>query len=426
MIKLRTHIGYGSPHKQDTGEAHGSPLGEEEIALTKRRYGWDPDKRFFVPGEALSHFRAEVDKGARLEAEWNALVQRYEAVHPNLAREFHDACIRRFPEGWRPLQSDLPHFDAGSSVATREASGKTLDALIPHMPMVIGGSADLTPSNNTRFKGAQPFTKSNRAGQYIHFGVREHAMGSILNGMAVSDLVVPYGGTFFAFADYMRPAIRLAALSHYPSIFVFTHDSIGLGEDGPTHQPVEQLASLRAIPGLVVIRPADANETAIAWKVALERRNGPTALVLSRQKIPVLPQTLSASGGGVQKGAYVLADATRPMAILLATGSEVHLALRASDLLRADGVETRVVSMPSWELFEQQPATYREEVLPPSIPVRVAIEAAVGQGWERYLGSRGRFIGMSSFGASAPYEGLFKKFGITPERAAAAVKELLS
>lgn len=426
LIKLRTHIGYGSPHKQDTGEAHGSPLGAEEVALTKIRYGWDPGKSFVVPAEAIAHFRKEVEKGGREEAEWEALLRRYESAHPDLARGFRAASSRRLPADWPDLVATLPRFDAGAMMATREASGKTLDALMPKMPLVIGGSADLTPSNNTRFKGAAPFTKTDRSGRYVHFGVREHAMGSILNGIAVSDTVIPYGGTFFTFADYMRPSLRLAALSHYPAIFVFTHDSIGLGEDGPTHQPVEQLASLRVIPGLVVIRPADANETAVAWKVALERRTGPTVLVLARQKVPVLDQSNFRPAAGLEKGGYILRDAPDPEAILISSGSEVHIALKACELLRVGGIATRVVSIPSWELFEQQPSAYRAEVFPPSISARVAIEAGVSQGWERYLGSRGAFIGMTSFGASAPYEALYKHFGITPERAAAAVKELLS
>ena len=425
LIKIRTHIGYGSPHKQDTGEAHGSPLGEEEVALTKRRYGWDPAGKFVVPEEALVHCRRQVDKGARLESEWCAMFERYASSYPDLAAEFRAAAARHLPARWRELTSNLPRFEAGTMLATREASGKTLDALMPHMPLVLGGSADLTPSNNTKFKGAQPFSRSTRSGRYLHFGVREHAMGAILNGIAVSDLLIPYGATFFTFADYMRPALRLAALSQYPGIFVFTHDSIGLGEDGPTHQPVEHLASLRSIPGLVVIRPADANETAVAWKVALERRNSPTVLVLARQKVPVLDQTALGSASGLEKGAYILADTEHPAALLLATGSEVHIVLKARQLLQAEGIAARVVSMPSWELFEQQATEYREHVLPTALTVRVAVEAAVKQGWERYVGDRGKFIGLSRFGASAPYETIYKNCGITPERAVAAVKEMI-
>jgi transketolase len=421
LIKLRTHIAYGSPNKQDTAEAHGSPLGEEEIALTKRGYGWDPEKKFFIPAEALGHFRQAREKGGALQAEWEALVAHFAAAHPEPARQFTDALAGRMPE----IATHLPLFPAGTALATREASGRTLDALMPHLPLVVGGSADLTPSNNTRFKGAQPFTRENRAGRYLHFGVREHAMGSILNGIAVSKVVIPYGATFFAFADYMRPAIRLAALSHYGSIFVFTHDSIGLGEDGPTHQPVEQLASLRAIPGLITLRPADANEAAVAWEFALRRRNGPTALLFTRQKLPVLDRAVYAPAGGLARGAYVLADMPGAQGVVVASGSEVHLALRAHESLRAEGIATRVVNMPSWELFEMQSPGYREEVLPASLTRRVAVEAGVRQGWDRYIGARGVFIGMEGFGASAPYEIAYRNFGITTERVVAAVKGLL-
>jgi transketolase len=421
LIKLRTHIAYGSPNKQDTAEAHGTPLGEEEIALTKQRYGWDPDKKFFIPAEALEHFRKGREKGTTLQAEWQKLVACYAAAHPDLGQQFTGALAGRVPE----IESHLPVFPSDTAMATREASGKTLDMFMPHLPLVVGGSADLTPSNNTRFKGSQPFTRENRTGRYLHFGVREHAMGAILNGIAVSGMLIPYGATFFTFADYMRPAIRLAALSHYGSIFVFTHDSIGLGEDGPTHQPVEQLASLRAIPGLVTLRPADANESVAAWKFAVRRRNGPTALLFTRQKLPVLDRTVYPPAGGLERGAYVLADAPEPSALLLASGSEVHLALLAYAELRAAGIATRVVNMPSWELFEQQPPAYREEVLPASVTRRVAVEAGVRQGWDRYIGTTGVFIGMVGFGASAPYEIAYKNFGITPERVVAAVKGLV-
>lgn len=422
LIKLRTHIAYGSPNKQDTADAHGSPLGEEEIALTKRRYGWDPDRKFFIPEKALSHFRGAVERGRGLQEDWEALVVRYARAHADLGGQFADALAGRLPD----VGPHLPVFPAGAAVATREASGKTLDQLMPHFPLVVGGSADLTPSNNTRFKGSQPFARDNRLGRYIHFGVREHAMGAILNGIAVGGMVIPYGGTFFTFADYMRPAIRLSALSHYGSIFVFTHDSIGLGEDGPTHQPVEQLASLRAIPGLVTLRPADANESALAWVIALQRRSGPTALLFTRQKLPVLDRGVYAPAAGIARGAYVLADAPHPLALLLASGSEVHLALQAHEELRAAEIATRVVCMPSWELFEQQSAEYREEVLPASLTRRVAIEAGVRQGWDRYLGSGGIFIGMTGFGASAPYEIAYREFGITSERVVAAVKGLVA
>ena len=425
LIKLRTHIGYGSPNKQDTAEVHGSPLGDPEVALTKQRYGWDPARTFWVPVEALDHYRREVEKGARLMAEWDALFARYEQGYPDLAREFRTALRGDVPENWRRIWESLPPFDPASGMATREAQGKILDAIMPELPLVIGGSADLTPSNNTRFKGAQDFSRENFGGRYLRYGVREHAMGSIMNGISLSQLLIPYGATFFCFADYMRPAIRLAALSHYPTIFVFTHDSIGLGEDGPTHQAVEHLASLRSMPGLVVLRPADAPETALAWRIALERRTGPTVLALTRQKLPVIDRVRCASPA-VGRGAYVLRDAAQCTAILLASGSEVHVALRAHELLAQRGVPTRVVNMVSWELFEAQPDEYRREVLPPEILPRVAVEAGVRHGWERYIGSGGAFVGMSSFGASAPQEVAYKNFGITPERVVEALEGLLS
>jgi len=425
LIKLRTHIGYGSPHKQDSAEAHGSPLGEEEVALTKKRYGWDPEKRFFIPEEALAVFRSAIDRGDGLESEWKASVSEYARVHPDLAKEFHDAAVRRLPGNWTELWSSVPTFDPATPMATREAQGKVLDAVLPRLPMVLGGSADLTPSNNTRFKGVTDFSASHRAGRYLRFGVREHGMGAILNGIAVSDMLVPYGATFFCFADYMRPTLRLAALSQYPSIFVYTHDSIGLGEDGPTHQAVEHLASLRAMPGLVILRPADANETVYAWRTALERRDGPTVLLLTRQKVPVLDQHRYGSAANLAKGAYVVSGPEKPTALIMASGSEVQLALRAAEQLAVEGVAARVVSMPSWELFEQQPAAYRESVLPASLTARVAVEAGVKMGWERYLGTKGEFVGMSSFGTSAPFEVLYKEFGITVNNVVSAVKRTL-
>lgn len=427
LIKLRTHIGYGSPNKQDTPEAHGSPLGEEEVALTKQRYGWDPARKFYIPPEALAVFRTQGDVGQGLERDWKALVSRYESAHPDLAKEFRRAAERVLPEDWEHLwRSSVPTFSAGTSMATREAQGKILDAIMPHLPLVLGGSADLTPSNNTRFKGAVDFTRTNRTGRYLRFGVREHAMGAILNGIAVSRLLIPYGATFFCFVDYMRPAVRLAALSRYPSIFVYTHDSIGLGEDGPTHQAVEQFASLRAIPGLIVLRPADANETAVAWKFALEHRTGPVVLALTRQKLPVLDRGQYAPAEFAVKGAYTLVSAEKPRLILIASGSEVSLALRAYDTLSAEGVPARVVSMPSWELFEAQPQAYRDGVLPPSVRSRVAVEAGVRLGWERYIGAQGAFVGMNSFGASAPFETLYHEFQITPEAIVEAARRSIT
>ena len=426
LIRLRTHIGYGSPHKQDTAEVHGSPLGEDEVALTKRRYGWDPAKKFHIPDEALRAFRMEVEKGERLEREWNDLFARYEAAHPDLGRDFRDASSRRLPHNWASIwKESAPKFDPSVPMATREAQGKILDALMPKLPLVLGGSADLTPSNNTRFKGATDFSKADRLGRYIRYGVREHGMGAIMNGIAVSDVMIPYGATFFCFTDYMGPTIRLAAKSKYPTIFIFTHDSIGLGEDGPTHQAVEHFAALRAIPGLIVFRPADPNETAYAWKFALEHRSGPTVIALTRQKVPVLDQSKFGSAEHVSRGAYILTGEENPQVLLLGTGSEVQLALKAHDILAADGIRSRVVSMPSWELFENQPPAYRESVLPPAVKARVAVEAGVKQGWERYIGSSGEFIGMSTFGMSAPVDAVFKGFGITAEAVANAARKVL-
>ncbi len=427
LIKIRTLIGYGSPHKEGTAEAHGSPLGEEEIALTKIRYGWDPAQKFFIPDAALGKFREQRSAGAKAERGWQALFDRYAAAFPAEAAEFRRAAARQLPSDWEKIwASSLPTFDPASSMATREAQGKLLDALMPKLPLVIGGSADLTPSNNTRPKSAVDFSATERTGRYIHYGVREHAMGAIMNGIAVSGMLIPYGGTFFVFSDYMRPAIRLAALSEYPTIFVFTHESIGLGEDGPTHQPVEHFASLRAMPGLVVLRPADPHETMYAWKYALENRKGPTLLGLTRQKVPVLDQTKFGSAANLVKGAYVVTGAAAPDVILIGTGSEVGIALKAYEALAAEGIRGRVVSMPSWELFERQPAAYKESVLPPAVTARVAVEAGVRNGWERYLGDRGIFIGMSSFGASAPYEVLYKEFGITVEAVIAAARKVLA
>jgi transketolase len=427
LIKLRTHIGYGSPNKQDSHDAHGSPLGDDEVALTKKRYGWDPEKKFVVPDEALRVFRREVDKGAQREAEWNALFVKYEEAHPDLAREFKRAADRKLPENWETIwKESVPTFDPLTSMATREAQGKILDALMPKLPLVLGGSADLTPSNNTRFKGVTDFSKTNRLGRYIRYGVREHGMGAIMNGIAVSDMLIPYGATFFGFTDYMRPAIRLAALSRYPVIFDYTHESIGLGEDGPTHQAVEHFASLRAMPGLIVLRPADANETAYAWKFALEHRSGPTVIALTRQKLPVLDQGKYGSAENVSKGAYVVVSADSPQLLLLATGSEVQLALKAYDQLNAEGVRARVISMPSWELFEMQSKEHKQRVLPPAVKARVAVEAGVKLGWERYIGDKGEFVGMSTFGASASAEAAFKGFGITVENVVAAARRTLA
>ena len=372
-------------------------------------------------------FREAIHKGERQEREWKALFAKYGDVYPELAKEFQTAAARKLPEDWPNIWSEsMPKFDPLSSMATREAQGKTLDAIMPKLPLVLGGSADLTPSNNTRFKGVTDFSKSNRGGRYIRYGVREHGMGAIMNGIAVSDLLIPYGATFFCFTDYMRPTIRLAALSKYPTIFVYTHDSIGLGEDGPTHQAVEHFASFRAMPGMILIRPADAYETAYAWKFALEHRTGPTMLALTRQKLPVLDQSKYGSAENLVKGAYILTGEENPDVLLLATGSEVSLALKAHEQLVGGGIRSRVISMPSWELFEAQSDDYKGSVLPPSVTARVGIEAGVRLGWDRYLGPKSEFIGMSSFGASAPGNDAFEGFGLTVENVVNAAKRVMS
>ena len=434
LIKLRTHIAFGSPNKQDTAGAHGAPLGEGEIKLSKEKFSWDPEKSFYVPEEVLAHMRKAVEKGAEAEKAWNKMFEDYAKAYPELAQQFRDAAAGKLPVN---LDDILPKFEAAraepwtgssppsaGSIATRKASGKVLDALMPKLPLVLGGSADLTPSNNTRWAEAKDFQKGARDGRYIHYGVREHAMGAIMNGIAVSGLLRAYGGTFLVFSDYMRAAIRMAALSKYPTIFVFTHDSIGIGEDGPTHQPVEQLASLRAMPNLSVIRPADANETVQAWKFALEHRDGPVVLVLTRQGLDVLDQDKYGSAANLCKGAYVLVGMDKPDVLLLGTGSEVCIALEAREKLAVDGISARVVSMPCWELFEKQSQQYKDSVLPPGVKARVGIEAGVEQGWSKWLGDRGVFIGMSSFGASAPGEVCFEKFGITADRVVKAAKKL--
>lgn len=423
IIKLRTHIAYGCPNKQDTAGSHGSPLGEDEIKLVKQKFGWDPEKSFVVPDEVLNNMRKAVDKGKRAEKKWDKMFEKYAQSYPELAQRFRDSVAGKLSV---ELDELLPKFEAGSSIATRKASGKVLDALMPKCPMVLGGSADLTPSNLTKFAGAEDFQKGKPGGRYIRYGVREHAMGSIMNGISVGGITRAYGATFLVFSDYMRPAIRVAALSKYPTIFVFTHDSIGVGEDGPTHQPVEHAAALRAIPNLLVFRPADANETAQSWKYILEYQDGPTTLLLTRQGLPVLDQNKYGPVANVSKGAYVLIGADRPDVLLLATGSEVSVALAAYEKLTAEGVKARVVSMPCWELFEKQSKEYRDSVLPPAVKARVGIEAGIEQGWSKWLGDKGIFIGMSTFGASAPAKVCFEKFGITADAAVAAARKLLS
>jgi len=422
LIKLRTHIAYGSPNKQDTAGAHGAPLGDDEIKLIKENFGWDPEKSFHIPEQVRAYMQEVAAKGAEAEKAWNRMFADYAEAYPDLAGQFRDAAAGKVGVD---LDEILPKFEAGSSIATRKASGKVLDALMPKLPLVMGGSADLTPSNNTRFADAKDFQKDSCDGRYIRYGIREHAMGAIMNGISVSGLLRAYGGTFLVFSDYMRAAIRVAAMSKYPTIFVFTHDSIGIGEDGPTHQPVEQLASLRAMPNLLVFRPADANETAQAWKYALEHRDGPVALLFTRQGLTVLDQDKYNSATNVSKGAYVLAGADKPDVLLLASGSEVGIAMEAAEKLKAEGVAAQVVSMPCWELFEKQSKEYKGSVIPPETKVRVGIEAGVELGWSKWLGDNGIFIGMSSFGASAPGKVCFEKFGITVDNVIEAAKKTI-
>ncbi len=419
LILCRTHIGYGSPHKQDTAHAHGEPLGVEEVARAKERLGWTAPDTFYVPEAVYAFMQGAAAAGGHAQAAWQAMFEQYRVAHPALAAQFETAQAGRLPADWLTA---LPHFPVGGSVATRNASGKVLEALIPHLPTLLGGSADLTGSNKTLVRGMDRWTRAQPAGRYLHFGVREHGMGGILNGLTLHGGLRVYGGTFLVFSDYMRGAIRLAALMGLPVIYVLTHDSIGLGEDGPTHQPVEQLMSLRAIPNLVVFRPADANETAVAWRVALERTSGPMALALTRQNLP----TLEGPTDQAARGGYILRDSDHPQAIILATGSEVSLAVAAYDQLRQSGIATRVVSLPSWELFQAQPAAYRQQVLPPHITARVSIEAGVTLGWERYVGPWGRAIGLDRFGASAPYEEVYAQLGLTAEAIVQAVRAQVS
>jgi len=425
LIRVRTIIGYGSPNKAGTAECHGAPLGEDEVRRTKEALGWPPDLHFAVPEAVKRHYAEVAAKGAAAHARWQEMFLRYREEYPGLAEQWEQAWAGQLPAGW---DEALPSFAAGDKVATRAASGKTLNALAAKIPTLMGGSADLAPSTNTYLAGLGDFTADNRQGRNLHFGVREHAMGGILNGMALHGGVYVFGGTFFVFSDYMRPAIRLAALSHLPVVYVLTHDSIGLGEDGPTHQPVEHLASLRAMPGLLVIRPSDANETVVAWRVALARRDGPTALVLSRQNLPVLDRSELAGADGLVRGGYILKDAPQgePKALILATGSEVEIALRAQSLLAEQGVSARVVALPCWELFEAQDAAYRESVLPERVKVRVSVEAGSTFGWSRYVGDKGKAIGLDRFGASAPGPVLYEKFGLTPQRVTEEVLALLN
>ncbi len=416
LIIVDSHIGYGSPHKQDTNAAHGEPLGEEEVRLTKRFYGWPQDAKFLVPEGVREHFQEGIGKrGRELRAAWKRTFAEYASQYPELADHLRRMQRRELPDGW---DKNLPTFPADAKgLATRESSGKVLNALAQNIPWLIGGSADLATSNKTTLKGAGDFEAGNYAGRNLHFGVREHVMGAAVNGLSVSRIRA-FGATFFNFSDYMRPSIRLAALMETPSIFIFTHDSIGLGEDGPTHQPIEQLASLRAMPNLLVIRPADANEVTEAYKIIAQLEHVPVALVLTRQAVPTFDRTKYAAASGVAKGAYVLADAPggKPDVILIGTGSEVWLCIEAYEALKTEGIQARVVSMPSWEIFEQQDAPYKESVLPASVKARVSVEMAATLGWERYVGPKGRMVGMHRFGASAPLKDLLKFFGFTVDR----------
>ncbi len=418
FIVVHSHIGFGAPKRQDTREAHGEPLGEEEVKGAKRAYGWPEDAQFLVPDGVHEHFAAGIGaRGAKLHAAWRELLARYREAHPELAHELDLMNLHELPQGW---DKDLPSFPADAKgMASRDASQKVLNAIAPNLPWLIGGAADLAPSTKTNmtFQGAGSFEAGSYGGRNLHFGIREHAMGSVVNGMALAGLRV-YGSTFLIFSDYMKPPIRLSAIMELPVIYIFTHDSIGLGEDGPTHQPIEQLATLRAIPGMVTIRPADANEVVEAWKVALRLKEQPTCLVLSRQPLPTFDRTKYAAASHLERGAYVLADAEggKPDVILMATGSEVGLIVKARETLAAEGIRARVVSMPSWDLFEQQDDDYRRSVLPPEISGRVTVEQAARLGWDRYAGPTGAVIGMHTFGASAPLSALLTKFGFTPDR----------
>jgi transketolase len=427
LIIVDSHIAYGSPNKQGKSSAHGEPLGEEEIRLTKRNYGWPEDEKFRVPEEARAALREGMGaRGAALRKAWMERFEAYRAKYPELAAQLHRMQRRQLPDGW---DKDIPTFPADDKgVAGRDASAKVQNAIAKNVPWMLGGSADLAPSCKTRltFEGAGDFTPTS-SGRNFHFGVREHAMGAILNGLSLSK-VRPFGSGFLIFSDYARPAIRLSAIMEIPVIHIFTHDSIGVGEDGPTHQPIEQLASLRAIPGLVVLRPADANEVAEAWRVIMQFRHHPAVLVLSRQALPTLDRNKVAPASGLAKGAYVLSDASsdnKPDVILLGTGSEVDLCIRAHEALVGEGIKSRVVSMPSWELFENQSAEYRESVLPRAVMARVAVEKGSTFGWARYVGMTGAVVGMKTFGASAPLKELQKKFGFTVDNIVAAAKEQL-
>jgi transketolase len=425
LVITKTQIGYGSPNKQGKSSSHGAPLGEEEVKLTKRNLGMTEDKTFYVPDEVYSHFKGIAECGQEAEDLWNKSLDEYKIKYPKDFALFESVMNYKFDEEWL---NHLPKFDdLTEKIATRVASGKVLNAAAIDIPTLIGGSADLSESNMTHIKSSASFSAADRKGKNIHFGIREHAMGAILNGMAIYGGIIPFGATFLIFSDYMRPAIRLAALMKQKVIYVFTHDSIGLGEDGPTHQPIEQLASLRAIPNLVVIRPADANETVEAWKYAINHRGGPVAIILTRQKLPILDQNKYGSAKGLQQGAYVVKDSHKtPDLLLIATGSEVSLSINASEKLEAEGKNVRVVSFPSWEIFEQQSDEYKKQIFPPEIKSRISVEMGIKMGWQKYLGESGEAISIETFGASAPDSVLYEKYGFTVENVVSTAKRILS
>ena len=424
FIKVSSHIGYGSPNKHDTAAAHGSALGVEEVRLVKENFGFNPDKNFVIPDEVLNFYRNAGKKSAEHEKDWNELYKNYKKRHPNLAKEYETIIAGKLPDGW---EKKLPVFQPGSEMATRKASGKTLNAIAEYFPQLIGGSADLAPSTDTNLDAYDSFSAKHRDGRNFHFGIREHAMGAVINGMALSKYLIPYGATFLIFSDYMRPPLRLAAIMKIRPIMVFTHDSIALGEDGTTHQPVEQLIGLRTVPNMTVIRPADANETAQAWRVAIQHTDGPVAIVLTRQGIPIIDQKRYAKAKNLEKGAYILSDSDGdPDIILIATGSEVQLILAAQEKMKKNNIQARVVSMPSWNLFDKQSAAYREKVLPKSIRKRLAVEAGSPVGWLKYVTDDGDVIGIERFGESAPGEEIMKEYGFTVENVMKRVKALLS
>ncbi len=424
LIKVRTHIGYGSPNKEDTAAAHGSPLGEAEVKLVKENFGFDTDKYFVVPDEVLNYYREAGKKGINKEKDWNDLYKSYKEKYTELAKEYELLSSGKLPEGWK---QKLPVFKAGEEMATRKASGKVLNAVADYFPGLIGGSADLAPSTDTNLTNYKSFSATNYEGRNFHFGIREHAMGAILNGLALSKYIIPYGATFLIFSDYMRPAIRLAAIMKIRAIYVFTHDSIALGEDGTTHQPVEQLIGLRSVPNITVIRPADANATVQAWRVAIEHSGGPVALILTRQGIPVIDQEKYTKAIELEKGAYILSEPeTQPDIILIGTGSEVQLLLAAQQKLKEQNISARVVSMPSWELFEKQDKAYKEQIFPVSLRKRLAVEAGSPLGWHKYVTDEGDVIGITRFGESAPGEEVMKEYGFTVDNVVKKAKALIS